>query len=168
MLTTSDASAPSSTSAAGTGALLRSILARHPALRGVLFDQPHVVERAEVPKRCEVAAGSFFESVPEGGDAYVLKMIIHDWGDEESIAILGNIRAAMPAHGLVLVIERDLGAPNGDAPAKFSDLNMLVGPGGRERTDDEYASLFPAAGLIHAGSTPTAAGMSLYEARVHA
>ncbi len=121
-----------------------------------------------VADRCRLVGGSFFESVPEGSDAYLLKSIIHDWEDEESIAILRTVRAAMPAHSVVLVIERDLGAPNEDAPAKFSDLNMLVAAGGRARTEDEYAALFVAAGLTYVGATPTAAGMSLYEARVHA
>jgi len=70
----------------------------------------------------------------------------------------------MPAHGVVLVLERDLGGPNENAPAKLSDLNMLVNPGGRERSEDEYAALFAAAGLRYVGSTPTAAGVSVFEA----
>src|SRR5205807_10653597 len=132
-----------------------------------LFDQPHVISQAgdllgAVDDRCRLVGGSLFESVPEGADAYLLKSIIHDWEDEKSVAILRNVRSAMPAHGVVLVIERDLGAPNADASAKFSDLIMLVGPGGRERTEDEYAALFRAAGLTYVGSTPTAAGMSLF------
>ena len=158
--------------AGGRGRLLASILKKHPNVRGVLFDQPHVISQAgdllePVDDRCRLVGGSFFESVPGGADAYLLKSIIHDWEDEESIAILRTVRAAMPAHGVVLVIERDLGSPNENAPTKFSDLNMLVAPGGRERTEDEYASLFAAAGLTYVGSTPTAAGMSLYEARIH-
>jgi hypothetical protein len=158
--------------AGGRGRLLRSILAKHPSVRGVLFDLPHVIAQAgdllePVADRCRLVGGSFFESVPEGADAYLLKSIIHDWEDEESIAILRTVRAAMPEHGVVLVIERDLGAPNENAPAKLSDLIMLVGPGGRERTEDEYAALFAAAGFTYARATPTTAGMSLFEARVH-
>jgi hypothetical protein len=154
----------------GNGSLLASLLERYPDMQGVLVDQPHVVANAaEVlgpsRARCTVVAGDFFESVPEGGDAYVLKWIIHDWEDAESIAILRNCRAAMHPDAALLVIERDLGPPNEAPEAKFSDLNMLVNPGGRERTVGEYAELLAQAGLELTGSTPTASGMSVFEAR---
>jgi hypothetical protein len=131
----------------GRGALLRAILDANPRLTGILFDQPHVVADLELPERASVVGGSFFEEVPQGADAYVLKWIIHDWEDPEARAILETCRRAMPAGGKVLVVERVLGAPNESADAKFSDLNMLVMPGGRERTKDEFASLFASAGL---------------------
>jgi len=160
--------------AGGRGTLLAAVLAAYPTLRGVLFDQPHVVadagelvRAAGVADRCRIVGGSFFESVPEGADAYMLKSIIHDWEDEEAILILRVCRAAMSPHAVVLVVERDLGAPNEDPVAKFLDLLMLVGPGGRERSEDEYAALFAAADLTYVGATPTAAAISLYEARVH-
>jgi hypothetical protein len=138
-------------------------------VRGVLFDQPHVVAAAgdvlaPVADRVQTVGGSFFESVPEGGDAYVLKWIIHDWEDPESIQILGACRAAMGREAAVLMIERDLGPANEEPEAKFSDLNMLVNPGGRERTWDEYAALFEQAGLRLETSTP-AGGLAIYEAR---
>jgi hypothetical protein len=155
----------------GNGALLAAILEAHPSARGILLDQAHVVSGAEpvlraagVSDRCEVVAGSFFEAVPEGGDAYVLKSIIHDWEDEESVAILGACRRAMAAHSAVLLVERDLGAPNENAPAKLSDLNMLVMPGGRERSDEEYAVLFAQAGLRHSSRTLAANGYAVIEA----
>jgi hypothetical protein len=154
----------------GNGALLASVLASNPALQGVLFDQAHVVagadqvlEAAGVADRCRIESGSFFESVPEGGDAYLLKSIVHDWEDEESSAILRVVRAAMPEGATLLVVERDLGAPNEDAPTKFSDLNMLVGPGGRERTQDEYAALFESTGFRLVGVTPTAGTHVVFE-----
>jgi hypothetical protein len=154
----------------GNGALLASVLASNPALRGVLFDQAHVVagadqvlEAAGVADRCRIESGDFFAAVPEGGDAYLLKSIIHDWEDEESSAILRVVRAAMPVGAALLVVERDLGAPNEDAPTKFSDLNMLVGPGGRERTQDEYASLFESTGFRLVGVTPTARTHAVFE-----
>jgi hypothetical protein len=156
----------------GNGALLASVLASNPALQGVLFDQAHVVagadqvlEAAGVADRCRIESGSFFESVPEGGDAYLLKSIVHDWEDEESSAILRVVRAAMPEGATLLVVERDLGAPNEDAPTKFSDLNMLVGPGGRERTQDEYASLFESTGFRLVGATPTAGTHTVFEGK---
>lgn len=152
----------------GNGTLLASLLAHCPSMQGVLFDQEHVVpgagpvlEAAGVADRCRVVGGSFFEAVPDGGDVYVLKAIIHDWEDEEAAAIL---RACRRTGGVVLVIERVVGPPNGDPAAKFGDLNMLVMPGGRERTRDEYAALFEAAGFRLAGETPTASRWSVIEA----
>ena len=132
-------------------------------MRGVLFDQPQVVEGLAGGERLEVASGSFFEEVPAGGDAYVLKMIIHDWEDDQAIAILRVVRAAMARRAAVLVIERRVGPPNAEPAGKFSDLNMLVMPGGRERTHDEYAALFNAAGLRLVGLTP-AGPMDVLEA----
>jgi hypothetical protein len=131
----------------GRGALLRAILDANPNLSGILFDQPHVVAGVELPERASVVGGSFFEAVPDGADAYVLKWIIHDWEDPEARAILETCRRAMPQDARVLVVERVVGPPNEDADAKFSDLNMLVMPGGRERTRDEFARLFESAGL---------------------
>jgi hypothetical protein len=155
----------------GTGALLSAILAASPRSSGVLFDQPHVVAGAAdvlgaagVGDRCRIVAGSFFDEVPRGGDAYVLKAIVHDWEDEEAIAILRGCRAAMSETAVLLVIERELGPPNAEPETKFSDLNMLVMPGGRERTLDEFGELFEAAGLRLAGATPTAAALSVIEA----
>jgi hypothetical protein len=125
-----------------------------------------VLVAAGVLDRCEVVAGSFFESVPRGGDAYVLKWIIHDWEDEESVAILRTCRAAMASEAVVLVIERDLGPPNENAVAKLADLNMLVMPGGRERTLDEYSTLFDAAGLRLVAAHPTTSGYLVIEAGI--
>ncbi len=142
----------------GHGALLAAILTAYPAAGGILFDQPHVVAGAQavlcaagVADRCRIVGGSFFEAVPGGGDAYVLKSIIHDWEDEPSIAILRQCRRAMGDQGRLLVIERELLPPNEGPETKFSDLNMLVGPMGQERTTDEYAALYAPAGfrLLH-------------------
>ena len=159
--------------AGGNGALLAALLAAHPQMRGILFDQEHVVSGAEpvlraagVFDRCEVVAGSFFSSIPEGGDAYVLKSIIHDWEDEESVAILRSCREAMGPEAAALVIERDLGPPNENPMAKLSDLNMFVMPGGRERTLDEYAALLDRAGLRLAAAHPTTSGHLVIEAGV--
>ena len=157
--------------AGGNGTLIAAVLATHPAARGILFDQEHVVSGAEpilraagVLDRCQIVAGSFFESVPDGADAYVLKWIIHDWEDEESVAILRTCRAAMGTDAVVLLIERDLGRPNEDPVAKLADLNMLVMPGGRERALDEYAALFDAADLRLVAAHPTTSGHLVIEA----
>jgi O-methyltransferase domain/Dimerisation domain len=154
----------------GQGAFLGALLRRHPAQRGVLVDQPHVVAGAagvlralEVSDRCQLAGGSFFAAVPEGGDAYVLKAILHDWEDEDALAILRVCRRALGPAGTVLVIEQVVGAPNESPTTKFSDLNMLVMPGGRERTREEFAALFSAAGLQVTGVVPTGAGVCVVE-----
>jgi ubiquinone/menaquinone biosynthesis C-methylase UbiE len=138
----------------GQGSFLAAILTANPAVRGVLFDLPHVVataapvlEAAGVARRCEVVGGDMFASVPEGGAAHVMKFVIHDWGDADSIRILRSCRRAIPPDGTLLVIERLVGPPNEDPGVKLSDLNMLVGPGGQERTLEEFATLLHAAGF---------------------
>jgi hypothetical protein len=162
--------------AGGRGALLGAILARYPASRGVLADQPHVIAGAQdvlralgVEDRCEVVAVDFFQGVPEGGDAYVLKSIVHDWEDPEAIAILRNVRRAMGPTSVLLIVERLLGEP-GDPGlvAAFSDLNMLVGPGGRERTEAEFEALLAAVGLRRSRTVVTPTGFVVLEAVVDA
>lgn len=149
----------------GRGAFLGAVLDANPGMRGVLFDQPHVVEGVDLGERCEVVAGSFFDTVPEGADAYLLKAVLHDWEDEDAVRILRRCRTAIPDHGAMLVVERDLGVANENADAKFSDLNMMVGPGGRERTRDEFATLLAAGGFLLQSTTPTAIALSVIEAR---
>jgi hypothetical protein len=156
--------------AGGNGAFLAAILTAHPALRGVLFDQPHVVANAAplltaagVADRCEIVGGSFFDAVPAGGDAYVLKAILHDWEDDDCVRILRTCRHAMADGAALLVVEQELGPPNENPASKFLDLNMLVAPGGRERTPDEYAALFETAGFRFVGFTPSAVGTGVFE-----
>jgi len=144
----------------GNGTLLAALLAEYAGLKGVLFDQAHVVENVDLGERGRVVAGSFFESVPEGGDAYLLKWIIHDWEDEEAVAILRTVRQN---GGALLLVEKIVDPPNEGADAKLSDLNMLVGPGGQERTLDEFRSLFEAAGYVLVGNTPSASGQHVIE-----
>ena len=136
----------------GQGQLLSGILAAHPHLRGTLFDQPHVVSRAKdllarngLTERCIIVSGTFFETVPDGADAYVLKSIVHDWDDEKAIAILKICRPAIGTGAKLLLVERIIEQPNEGAVNKFSDLNMLAMLGGRERTRQEYADLCQAA-----------------------
>ena len=154
----------------GEGALLADILTAHPKLRGVLFDQPTVIARADtflerggVRSRCDLIGGSFFDSVPGGGDAYILKFILHDWDDATSIDILSACRRAMSAEAMLLVLERMIGPPNEGADAKFADLNMLVEPGGQERTAEEFANLFKAASFKLTKIIPTGTRIDLIE-----
>ena len=155
----------------GQGILLETVLARHPHLTGTVFDLAHVV--AEGPSATadpSVAApfasksGSFFESVPPA-DVYLLKSILHDWPDDRCQDILRTCRRALKPDGVVLVIETLIGQPGFESEAAFSDLNMLVLPGGQERTDEEYASLFEAAGLRLTRSIDTDTRFSIVEAR---
>ena len=138
----------------GEGTQLAAILARYPAMRGILLDQPDTVIRAQpvlaaagVNERCDVVGGTFLEAVPGGGDAYLLKFILHDWGDADSLTIQQNCRQACKANAKLLVLERVVGPPNEGLATKFADLQMLVGPGGEERSEGEFAALFAAAGF---------------------
>lgn len=138
----------------GHGSLLASILQRTPTAEGVLFDLPSVTSEAEetltahgVRERCAVESGSFFEAVPAGGDAYVLKNIIHDWADDKAQAILRNVHAAIDPAGRLLLIEFVVPDGNGAHPAKLVDLEMLLQVGGRERTEEEYREFLARAGF---------------------
>jgi hypothetical protein len=152
----------------GQGSLLAVILGANPHARGVLFDLPHVVataapvlEAAGVGNRCEVIGGSMFESVPQGCAAYVMKFILHDWDDADCIRILQNCRRAMRSDARLLVIERLVGAPNEGLAVKLSDLNMLLVPGGQERTREEFAALLRAGGFHLADILPAVDAMSV-------
>jgi hypothetical protein len=154
-----------------TGNLLTTILDRHPGPRGILFDMPHVVRDAPaflqergMADRVRIEAGSFFESVPTGADAYILSHIIHDWSEEQCLVILGNCRRAMSPHGRLLLIEMVLPAGDTPHPGKLLDMVMLMVPGGRERTETEYAALLDKAGLRLTRVTPTASPVSIVEA----
>ncbi|HEY5630028.1 MAG TPA: methyltransferase [Candidatus Limnocylindrales bacterium] len=140
----------------GSGVLLASILAAHPLLRGTLFDQPSVVAAdatrrtlaaAGVADRCQVVGGSFFEAVPARAGGYLLKSILHDWDEVDARRILGTVRRDARPDSLVLIVERIVGGANSDLEGKLSDLNMLVMPGGRERSEVEWRSLLAASGF---------------------
>lgn len=135
----------------GQGALISSILARNPGQKGLLFDQPHVVSGELLPEdiasRCEVVGGDFFKSVPAGADAITMKWILHDWPDAECIEILKVCRKAIAPGGKLLVLERVVAGPNEGRSIKFTDLTMLLLPGGLERTEAEFAALLEAGGF---------------------
>ncbi|MEA2172569.1 MAG: hypothetical protein QOD00_161 [Blastocatellia bacterium] len=158
--------------AGGHGLLLASILKANPMMRGILFDVPQVTEgalkvmsREEVSERCEIIAGDFFASVPQGADAYLMKHIIHDWEEPLALKILGNCHRAMAPNGKLLLVEMVI--PEGDAPSpgKLLDLEMLIFPGGQERTESEYRALLAKAGFELTTVTQTASPMSVIEAR---
>ena len=165
--------APSVDVGGGTGHLLTTILANYPQSRGILYDLPHVVRDATaliqargLVERVTLVSGSFFESVPSGGDAYLLSHIIHDWSEEQCLTILGNCRRAMNPDSRLLIVEMVL--PHGDTkhPGKMLDMMMLVGPGGQERTEQEYGTLLGKAGLRVTRVVPTESAVSVVEARL--
>jgi C-methyltransferase len=156
----------------GHGPLLAAILAGAPASRGVLYDLPRVVANApsllresNVADRVRIAEGSFFDSVPGGGDAYVLKNIIHDWPDEKAVQILRNVRTAAGPRATVLLIELVIPKHDRDFPGKWVDLEMLLNLGARERTAAEYQDLLSQAGFRMTRVVQTASPLSVVEAR---
>ena len=156
----------------GRGGLLAAILAGHPHLQGVLFDVPTVLagavgelSGAEVTGRCKVVSGDFFDSVPDGADAYLLSAIIHDWDDDQAVQILSTCRAAMTDTACILLAEVVL--PDGPEPSmgKLADLEMLVmTAGGRQRTEAEHRTLLARADLRLTRVVPSTGMVSLIEA----
>ncbi len=153
----------------GHGLLLATILARNPHLKGTLYEVPHVVEGARngplkpVMDRCTLASGDMFSSVPAGADAYIMKHIIHDWPDDVCIEILKACRKAVNPGGKLLVVDNVILPGNDFAPGKFLDIQMLIFPGGRERTEKEFRDLFAAAGWRLTRVIPTAVPESIVE-----
>jgi hypothetical protein len=154
----------------GNGSQLASILKRHPGLEGVLFDIPpvaqnawEVLREAGLSKRARVLAGDFFSSVPEGCDLYVLRHVLHDWEDEQALAILRNCRAAARPEARLLIVETLIPEGNGLCFGKWLDLMMLL-VGGRERTEAQYRKLLETAGFTDIRVTPTAHEVSAIEA----
>ena len=156
----------------GHGPLLAAILAGAPASRGVLYDLPGVVAGApsllrehKVADRVRIAEGSFFDSVPSGGDAYILKNIVHDWPDDKAVQILRNVREAAGPGATVLLVELVIPKHNRDFPGKWVDLEMLLNLGARERTAAEYRDLLSQAGFQVTRVVQTASPLSVVEAR---
>lgn len=156
----------------GHGPLLAAILAATPTSRGVLYDLPVVVAQAlsllrehNVADRVRIAEGSFFDNVPSGGDAYVLKNIMHDWPDEKAVQILRNVRAAAGPRATVLLVELVIPDHDRDFPGKWADLEMLLNLAARERTAAEYRNLLSQAGFRMTRVVQTASPLSVVEAR---
>ncbi|MGN9908520.1 methyltransferase [Phytohabitans sp. LJ34] len=152
----------------GTGALLAAILGRHPGVRGVLFELPEVVERArttlaELAGRVDLVAGDFFAGVP-AADAYLVKSCLHNFADDQAVALLRVIRRAMPAGARLLVAETVVPAGDGPHYAKLDDIEMLVIAGGADRDEGEYADLLAAGGFTVTALTPCGDRFTLIEA----
>ena len=153
----------------GHGLLLATILQRHPHLTGTLYEMPVVVEGAKqgplgpVMDRCKLVVGDMFASVPAGADVYIMKHIIHDWPDETAIGLLKNCRQGVNAGGKLLVVDAVIDPGNGFNFAKFLDLEMLIFPGGLERTETQFREILSAAGWKLERVIATASGVSIVE-----
>ncbi len=154
----------------GHGSLIASILKANPKMRGVLFEVPPVIEGAKrlieaegLADRCELIAGDAFESVPKGGDAYILKHMIHAFDDDRTVALLRNIHHAMPAHGKLLSCEMVIPPGNESHFSKLADIEMLMTPGGHERTEVEFRRLFDKAGFRLTKIFRTSSAVSVIE-----
>ena len=154
----------------GNGTKITAILQRYPSIRGILFDLPHVIERsgprvaaAGLEDRCQLAGGDFFQSVPAGADAYLMRHIIHDWDDEKSLKILRNCHAVMSPGNKLLVVESVIPPGNEPFMGKFLDLTMMLIPGGKERTAEQYQELYDRAGFDLTRIVPTSTEVSVIE-----
>jgi hypothetical protein len=155
----------------GTGALLFAVLRSHREVRGILFDDEAVLAEArdhldelEVGRRCTFVPGSFFLSIPVEADTYLLKDILHDWGDQQATSLLCRLRETMSNESRLLVIERLIAPGNQPSAGKALDVMMLVLTGGKERTREEYRALLAAAGFTLRRVIDASLGISLMEA----
>ncbi|MGC6488996.1 MAG: methyltransferase [Planctomycetota bacterium] len=151
----------------GSGALLRALLERAAGARGVLFDLPHVVSsaRSQLPASVEAVAGDFFESVPSGGDVYVLKHVLHNWSDVDAARILTSCRAACATGRRLAVVDAVLAPDNRPDLARLLDLEMRVLCGGRERRKPELRRLLQRTGWRVDEAAPLSAASWLFVCR---
>ena len=161
--------------AGGHGAILCEVLSRYPGMKGILFDMTNVVEEAtchicslKMDHRCEVVEGNFFDEIPAGADAYYMQHIIHDWADEPALQILANCRRALEGRkdGRLLIVDSVVPETSEPHFSKILDLEMLLMPGGRERTEREWRELFDKAGFEITRIVPMQAAESVIEARI--
>jgi hypothetical protein len=161
--------------AGGHGAILCEILTAYPQMKGILFDLPNVIQEAnchicslKMEDRCQTVHGDFFEDIPAGADAYYMQHIIHDWNDERSLKILGNVRKALKDRkdGRLIIVDCIVGEASGPDMSKWLDLEMLLMPGGRERTRKEWDTLMAQAGFEITKAVPIALGKAVIEARL--
>jgi len=155
----------------GNGSLMASVLQRYPKMQGLLFDLAHVIARARQSPalqsfagRCRFIDGNFFETVPAGADAYLLRHILHDWTDEQCATILRHCRRATGVRGRVLIVECVVPAGNDRSISKDYDLLMMLGPGGLERTESQFRALLERSGFRLSSVTPTPSMVSVIEA----
>jgi hypothetical protein len=150
----------------GQGFFLSALLSKYPGMKGILFDLPAVVGNpAKLPAgfgdRIKVESGSFFETIPSGGDLYTLKNILHGWNDDNCLRILENIRKVIGGKGKIMIIEALVEGRNTPSWGKMSDIFMMAGPDGKERTREEFRVLLEKAGFRLEQVKKTVAPLSL-------
>jgi hypothetical protein len=149
----------------GIGGLLVDILDAHPSCRGLLFDEPKVIQQAISHERLQPIGGDFFQTVPTGADAYILRWIIHDWSEAEALALLGKVREAMKPGARLILLEELIPEVREPVPGKWIDVLMLAITGGRERTENEYSELLSAASFELEEVVPTTGPLSILIAK---
>ncbi len=155
----------------GRGGLLTEILLAYPKVRGLLYDQPQVVEhperlrQAELLDRCEVVAGDFFASIPAAHDLYILKRILHDWDDDKCTRILHNVHRAMGDGARLLVIEGIITPRDAASLVRECDVSIMTFLRGRIRSEGEFAALFAGAGFERLSVVPATSLVSIIELR---
>lgn len=156
----------------GEGSLIAGVLKANPSMHGIVADLPDVLDKTRsllavegLAERCEAIETDFFQSVPPGGDAYIMRKVIHDWDDEKSTVILKNCRAQMGGNARVLVVETVVPSGNEGALPKLNDTEMMIYLGGRERTEQEYRALLNGSGFELTRIVPTASPSSIVEGR---
>ncbi len=156
---------------AGHGAIIRAVLNAHPSLKGVIADMPSVmagareaIARDRLADRCSVEPCDFFVSVPAGGDGYFMKHILHDWADDQAVAILKNIRKVIATNGKLLLGEAVIESGPAPHPGKLIDIEMIAFVGGKERTEPEFRDLLSRGGFKLNRVIPTKSPLSLIEA----
>jgi hypothetical protein len=155
----------------GQGHLLGTLLDSNPAMSGILFDAPAVIEQARVHpardvllSRCQFVSGNFFEAIPAGASTYIMKWILHDWDDSRAQVILSNVRKVIPSGGRLLIAESVVPLGGGFEPSKLMDTIMLVGFSGLERTATQFGDLLAQAGFRLTRVVPTLSAVSIVEA----
>jgi hypothetical protein len=155
----------------GSGAVMAATLERYPEMRGILYDQAHVLSRttafiqaAGLTGRCALETGNFFDSAPAGADAYFMRHILHDWTDELCVRILRNIRKVIPSHGRLLVIEAVVPEGNDPSPSKLFDMFMMLFPDGLERSEGQFRGILKSSGFGLTKIVPTESAVSVIEA----
>ena len=155
--------------AGGKGTFLATVLSQYQHLQGVLFDQKEITQNLSdqisefIPNNCKILSGNFFDSIPQGGDVYVMKLILHDWDDAQAVSILKNCSRVLPPNGKLLVIEGIILDGNQFDPHKQLDISMMLIFGGRERTKKEFSAIFEQAGLKLSRVIPTSTRLSIME-----
>jgi len=154
----------------GYGYLLTAILKNNPSQQGILYELPEVTERArktiekeKLLNRCKVIDGDFFQSVPKGGDAYIMKYIIHDWSDDNARTILENCRESIASNGKLLIIDKVISLKSGLNDEIMGDIEMMILGEGRERTESEFRELFNSAGFKLTKIIPTQLALYILE-----